>query len=112
MKMSQSIEGLYPLLILIGASILKGFHKRSKEKKEEERKLMRPVSRPPRQTKVEPPPSVSIPKIKSVEISKFVEEKVFHRKKKPRIGKLVSGLKNKKELVILSEILVNKHNLN
>lgn len=111
--MSQSIEGLYPLLILIGASILKGLHKRAKEKKEQEKKIIRPASRPPRhQPKVEPPPSVSIKKIKPVELSEVLEKEVFHRKKKPRIGNLVSGLKNKQDLVLLSEILVNKHNLN
>ena len=111
--MSQSIEGLYPLLILIVASILKGLHKRAKEKKEQDKKIIRPAPRPPRhQSKVAPPSSVRIKKLKPVELSEVVEKEVLQRKKKPRVGKLVSGLKNKQDLVLLSEILVNKHNLN
>lgn len=110
--MSQSIEGLYPLLILIGASILKGLHKRAKEKKEQEKKIVRPAPRQPLQPKVEPPAPIRMTNIKPVKLSEVVKKEVFHRKKKPRIGKLVSGLKSKKDLVLLSEILVNKHNIN
>ncbi|MDN3509648.1 MAG: hypothetical protein P0S93_06555 [Candidatus Neptunochlamydia sp.] len=110
--MSQSIEGLYPLLILIGASILKGLHKRVKEKKEQEKKIIRPAPRPPLQPKIEPEPSVSIKKIKPVKLSQVVKKEVFYRKKKPRIGKLVEGIKNKKNLILLSEILVKKQDLN
>ncbi|MDJ0651428.1 MAG: hypothetical protein QNJ27_00185 [Simkaniaceae bacterium] len=110
--MGQSIEGLYPFLLLIGVSIFKGLYKRAKEKKEQEKKIIRPAPRPPQyQSKVELPPSVSIEKIEPVKLSKVAEKQIFHRKKKPRIGKLVSRLKNKKDLVLLSEILINKHNL-
>lgn len=112
--MSQNIEALYPFLILIGASIVKGLHKRAKQKKEHEKNVFRPARpTPPHSPVRKPKPSVpsTFTKIKPVELSKVVQKEVFHRKKKPRIAKLIGGLKSKKELVLLSEILVNKQSI-
>ncbi|QVL56834.1 MAG: hypothetical protein KFB93_05470 [Simkaniaceae bacterium] len=110
--MSQNIEALYPFLILIGASIVKGLHKRAKQKKEQEKSIFRPARPVPIPTpKAKPPAPIGLRAVKSVALSDVVKKEVFYRKKKPRIAKLIGGLKSKKELVLLSEILVNKQGI-
>ena len=105
--MSQNIEALYPFLILIGASIIKGLHKRAKQRKKQEKRVFNPPPPvPPSLPKKKAFPPINIAKIKPIELSEIVKKEVFHRKKKPRIAKLIGGLKSKKELVFLSEILV------
>ena len=101
------------LMVIVSGILLLGTGCKShKEKKEQEKKIVRPAPRQPLQPKVEPPAPIRMTNIKPVKLSEVVKKEVFHRKKKPRIGKLVSGLKSKKELILLSEILVNKHNIN
>ena len=106
--MSLNIEGLFPFFILIGVFILKRLGKKMHQKNKEKGGVIPPPDTPRSQPKVNPPPSI---RPRSVELSEVLEKEDFYRKKKPRIGKLVSGLKSKKDLILLSEILVNKHHL-
>lgn len=105
-KMSQTtIEGLYPILIIGAGALIRLLKKKANEKRKERevkpspppaappppRKAHQPVLPPPVQRKINPPPPF--------------------RRKKPRIAKLIGGIKQKQSLVLLSEILVNKHHI-
>ncbi len=114
MSQKDSFEGLYPLLIFVVFGVVKALKARAKNKQEEKEKqgsLRRaPTPTPtPSIRKVTMPPSINIKKVKPVELSKVVKNEVFHRKKKSRIANLIGGLRSKKDLILLSEILVNKN---
>ncbi|MEM8727401.1 MAG: hypothetical protein AAGE99_01610 [Chlamydiota bacterium] len=109
--MDQSIERLYPFLILAGVYILKGLYKRGRKRREREEKIIPPLPRPSPKPEVEPTLAVRIGRMKPAELSEVPDQGVFDRKGQPRIGRLVGGLKSKKTLLLLSEILVNKHDL-
>lgn len=100
----MSIEGLFPLIILGAGALIRHLKKKAKEQKERAslpppiaiREVASPPSRRPAEAIYIPPVPKKIHTISS-------------KKQKPRIAKLISGLKHKQNLVLLSEILVNKH---
>ena len=108
-----SIEGLYPLLILAAGALIRTLKKRAKEQKERKERegyaSPLPPSPPIMMREVSPPPEIPIETIASSQIEEVIP--VGEKKKKPRIAKLISGLKHKQDLVLLSEILVNKHSI-
>ena len=112
MSQKDSFEGLYPLLIFALFGIVKFLKDRAK-KKEGEKGKQGPLRRAPTPSppirKAAVPPSINIKKVKPVELSTAAKNEALRRKKKPRIANLIGGLRSKKDLILLSEILVNKN---
>lgn len=105
-----SIEGFYPLLIIGAGALIRHLKKKAKEHKERAREEALPPLPPPIIIReVASPPQVTKPFIPPPFQKKIPLPLPMTKKKKPRIVKLISGLKHKQDLVLLSEILVNKH---
>lgn len=104
-----SIERLYPLLIIGAGALIRLLKKKAKEQKEERAREASLFPPPPPVIirEVAPPKPVTKPPLPIQEEVSVPLPK--EKNKKPRISKLISGLKHKQDLVLFSEILVNKH---
>lgn len=103
--MSQNIEWIFPFLVFIVIFIVQGLLKKKGKKPEKVRHVAHPFHQ-----RVQVPPSLPIEKV-LLRASSSRKKQEGLRKKKPRIEKLVRGLKSKKELILLSEILSRKCDL-
>jgi len=104
MEENSNFDAFYPFFIIIAVYLVTFFKKRAKMKREEEEKRKMPLIRreAPRRAATPPPP------LRPVKILKPPTQQntaPIARKRRPRIFNLVQGLKSKKELVLLSEIL-------
>lgn len=110
--MSQiTIEGLYPLLI-IGAGALIRFLKKKANGEQKERKALESSSPPLSPIQLGAPPKKSPqPLLQPPSVQRQINPPAAFRRRRPRIAKLIAGLKQKQTLVFLSEILVNKHRI-
>ena len=117
MEENNNFDAFYPFFIIIVLFIVNFFRNRAKQKQEMEQRRGKMPS-PPKpfsQTAPTPPPQIATyKKNKKLEKVKESEEvaitiKNAKKSKPPRIVNLVSGLKSKKELVLLSEILFKKY---
>lgn len=109
--MSQiSIEGFYPLLILGAGALIRILQKKAKEKRDREADTRRPPpSSPIILREVSPPTELPVKTLAFPQVKMPMNS--LRKKKKPRIAKLISGLKHKQDLILLSEILVNKRSI-
>jgi hypothetical protein len=111
MEENNNFDAFYPFFIIIVLFIVNFFRNRTKQKQEMEQRRERVPSPPKPFPKIPPPPSPQIPtykknnKVEEIAITKKHAKKSKH----PRAVNLVSGLKSKKELVLLSEILFKKY---
>jgi len=115
MEENNNFDAFYPFFIIIFLFIVNFFRNRAKQKQEMEQRRGRVPSPPKPFPKTAPtPPSPQIATYKKNKKLEKVEEVAITKKnakksKPPRIVNLVSGLKSKKELVLLSEILFKKY---
>ncbi len=106
--MSPNIEALYPFLILIGVAVVKGLQKKAQGKKAQEEMVRRPPTRTPKPRKPVPPVKRELKPLKPRSPSVSTKTRPASYRKRPRIAKVIGGLKSKKELILLSEILLRK----
>jgi hypothetical protein len=114
MEENNNFDAFYPFFIIIFLFIVNFFRNRAKQKQEMEQRRGRVPSPPKPFPKTAPPPSPQIATYKKNKKLEKVEEIAITKKhakksKHPRVVNLVSGLKSKKELVLLSEILFKKY---
>ena len=104
MEENSNFDAFYPFFIIIAVYLVTFFKKRAKMKREAEEKRKMPLIRRevPRRAETPPVPVATVKMIKPP-----IQQKAapIGRKRKPRIVNLVQGLKSKKELILLSEIL-------
>jgi len=104
MEEKNNFDAFYPFFIIVIVYLVTFFKKRAKMKREaEEKRKAPPIQREAPRRVATPPIPVATVKIFEPPFQK--EAIPAARKGKPRIVSLVQGLKSKKELVLLSEIL-------
>lgn len=105
MEEKNNFDAFYPFFIIIAVYLVTFFKKRAKMKREAEEKRKMPLMRreAPRRVATSPVPVATVKIIKPPTPQHKVAP--VARKRKPRIVNLVQGLKSKKELILLSEIL-------
>lgn len=113
--MSQTtIEGLYPILIIGAGALIRLLKKRASQQKKE-REALPPSPPPASPIRVVAAPTPSRKSPQPVFLPPLVQKKIkpptTFRRRRPRIAKLIAGVKQKQSLVLLSEILVNKHHI-
>ncbi|WP_316357554.1 hypothetical protein [Candidatus Neptunichlamydia sp. REUL1] len=104
MEEKNNFDAFYPFFIIIIVYLVTFFKKRAKMKREAEEKRKAPPIRRQAPRRVATPP-IPVATVKTSEPSVQLKKPPATRKGKPRIVNLVQGLKSKKELVLLSEIL-------
>lgn len=104
MEENSNFDAFYPFFIIIAVYLVTFFKKRAKMKREAEEKRKMPLMRrgAPRHVATPPVPVATVKMIKPTAQKKAAP---IARKRKPRVVNLVQGLKSKKELILLSEIL-------
>lgn len=106
MEEKSNFDAFYPFFIIIVVYLVTFFKKRAKMKRDAEEKRRAPpvpIRREAIHHVATPPPSIST--VKMVKLPTRKKTPPIKRKGNPRIVNLVQGLKSKKELVLLSEIL-------
>ena len=106
MEEKNNFDAFYPFFIIIVVYLVTFFKKRAKMKRDAEEKRRAPPvpirREAPRRAEAPPVPVATVKIIKPPIRQKAAR---IGRKRKPRIVNLVQGLKSKKELILLSEIL-------
>ncbi len=106
MEEKNNFDAFYPFFIIIVVYLVTFFKKRAKMKRDAEEKRRTPPvpirREAPRRAATPPMPVATVKIIKPTAQKKAAP---IARNRQPRIVNLVQGLKSKKELVLLSEIL-------
>lgn len=106
MEEKNNFDAFYPFFIIIVVYLVTFFKKRAKMKRDAEEKRRAPLVPIRREAPLRaamPPVPVATVKINKPPTQQKAAP--IRRKRKPRIVNLVQGLKSKKELILLSEIL-------
>lgn len=111
-RMSQiTIEGLYPLLIIGAGALIRLLKKKANEQKKEWGALP-PSPSPTSPIRAGAPPRKSPQLVlHPPSVQRKINPSTAFRRRRPRIAKLIVGMKQKQILILLSEILVNKHHI-